>query len=586
MHRLSNRTMRESTPLAERLLPFLRWRHTLAETGVRGDIIAGVTVAMVTLPQALAYAQLAGFPAHYGLYAAMLPAIVGALFGSCPQLSTGPVALTGMLTAASVAPLAAAGSDAYIHLAVWLAILSGVIQISLGALRQGWVLNLLSRPVFVGFINAAALLICFSQIPALIGIDTPRTGALSENFTHYAGALLQPHLATLAFGLGALAALVLLKRLLPRWPIVLLVVAASTIISALNGFETAGGAVVGNIPQTLPSLSLPARPSWETLADLVPAAFVLALVSFLEAASSCKPISEKTGQPWSEDQELIGQGLAKLAAGATSTMPTSGSFSRSALNLATGARTGLAPLISAAIVIAATLSLAHTLHHLPRAVLAAIILHAVINLVDFKAIMRAWRIDTDDGIAAVATFSATLFFAPHIQNGVLTGLLLSLSLLIWRSMKPRIALLGLHEDASYRDLQRFGLPHPHPEVVILRFDGALHFVNAARFIEAVDWARHAQPDTRTVVLSSAGINTIDATGLDAIRTVISRMREEGQTLAFCGLKKQVIDLMERDGLWEDIGPHAIYRHEQAAIDALCPELGAQAKDFDRVEAPR
>lgn len=578
--------MRQATPLADRLLPFLRWRHTLAQVGIRGDVVAGVTVALVTLPQALAYAQLAGFPAHYGLYAAMLPAIVGALFGSCPQLSTGPVALTGMLTAASVAPLAAAGSAAYIHLAVWLALLSGLTQIILGALRQGWVLNLLSRPVFAGFINAAALLICFSQIPALLGTEMPRTGGLSENFTHYASALLQPHVTTLAFGIGALASLVLLKRLLPRWPGVLLIVAVSTVISALSGFESAGGAVVGNIPSVLPSLALPARPSWETLSGMLPAAFVLALVSFLEAASSCKPISEKTGQPWDEDQELIGQGLAKLAAAATSTMPTSGSFSRSALNHAAGARTGLAPLISAAIVIAATLSLAHTLHHLPHAVLAAIILHAVVNLVDFKAIVRAWRIDTDDGIAAVVTFFATLFFAPHIQNGVLTGLLLSLSLLIWRSMKPRIALLGLHEDDSYRDLQRFDLPHPHPTVVILRFDGALHFVNAARFIEAMEWARHAQSDTRIVVLSSAGINTIDATGLDAIRTVIARMREDGQTLAFCGLKKQVVDLMERDGLWEDIGPHAIYRHEQAAIDALCPELGTQAKDFDTVEPPR
>lgn len=562
--------MTEPPRRLERLLPFLRWRNALSREALRADLLAGLIVALVTLPQALAYAQLAGFPAHYGLYAAMLPAVVGALFGSCAQLSTGPVALTGMLTAASVAPLATMGSDAYLAFAVTLGLLAGLMQLGLGLLRQGWVLNLLSQPVFTAFINAAALLICFSQLPALLGASGPRAPQLIDEAARILKVLAAPHMATLGMGLGALIALVALRRLAPRLPGVLVVVVACTALSAAIGFEAGGGAVVGALPSLHPSLHVPPLPQWHQLTGLLPAAFVLALVSFLEAASSAKLITEKTGDPWDENQELIGQGLAKLAAASAGTMPTSTSFSRSALNLANGARTGVAALVSALTVIVAAFALGPWLHPLPLAVLAAIILDAVGRLFKPAALVRVWRIDPDDGLAASATFVATLAFAPNIQNGILTGLLLSLALLIWRSMKPRIALLGLHEDGTHRDLERFGLPHPHPHLVVLRFDGPLHFVNAARFREAVNWARTAQPDVRVVLISAAGINAIDATGLDALRKEAASLAAHGQQLAFCGLKKQVVDVLERDRLWAEIAPHAVYRHERQAIDALAP----------------
>ncbi|KAA3653578.1 MAG: SulP family inorganic anion transporter [Proteobacteria bacterium] len=554
----------------DRLLPFLRWRHDITATALRADALAGLSVALVTIPQSLAYAQLAGFPAHYGLYAAMLPAIIGVLFGSCPQLSTGPVALTGMLTAASVAPLAAMGSDAYLALAITIGLLAGLIQLGLGLLRQGWVLNLLSQPVFAAFINAAALLICFSQLPALLGAAGPREPQLVDEALRILEQMMAPHLPTVALGVGALLALIVLRRHVPRLPGVLAVVVACTILSALTGFEAGGGAVIGDLPALHPSLQLPALPEWHVIAAMLPAAFVLAMVSFLEAASSAKLIAEKTGESWNENQELIGQGLAKLGAAASSTLPTSASFSRSALNLANGARTGIASLVSALAVVVAALAIGQWLHHLPLAVLAAVILDAVGRLFQPAALIRAWRIDADDGLAASATFVATLAFAPNIQNGILTGLLLSLALLIWRSMKPRIALLGLHEDGTHRDLERFGLPHPHPHLVVLRFDGPLHFVNAARFREAVNWARTAQPDVRVVLVSAAGINAIDATGLDAVRSEAANLEAHGQQLAFCGLKKQVIDVLERDSLWADIAPYATFRHERQAIDALAP----------------
>ncbi len=566
-----------------RFFPFLRWRRIWAEHGLRGDLIAGISVALVVVPQSLAYAQLAGFPAHYGLYAAMLPAIVAALFGSSGFLSTGPVALTGMLTAASIAPLATSDSSEFLTLGIALALLAGLIQLLLGVLRQGWVLNLLSRPVFAGFINAAALLICFSQLPVLLGASGPRASQVSAELVRISSALADPHLTTLGFGIATLIALRLFQRFAPRWPGVLVVVAVAIAVSQATDFA-ASGAVVGHIPRSLPTLSIPTLPGWDELGALLPAAFVVALVSFLEAASSCKPLAERAHVHWDENQELIGQGLGKIAASLSGTLPTSGSFSRTALNYKAGARTGLSQLVTAGLVIAATLSLAHLLHDLPKSVLAAIILHAVANLIDFKAMSRVWRVDHDDGLAAWATFGATLVFAPNIQNGILTGLLLSLSLLIWRSMKPRVALLGLHDDTTYRDLERFDLAHPHPKLTILRFDGPLHFVNATRFVDAMEWARRAQPEVKIVILSAAGINAIDTTGLDALAKVVADMRAAGQTLALCGLKKQVIDVLERDPLWQTLAPHAGYRHEHAAVDALSPLLESE-KSFDSADLP-
>lgn len=554
-------------------LPFLAWPAQWREHGLRGDLVAGITVALVLIPQALAYAKLAGLPPHIGLYAALLPAVVAALFGSCGQLSTGPVALTSLLVGASILPLGATAGGDLVGLALLLALLSGLIQLALGALRLGWLLNLLSVPVLMGFVNAAALIICLTQIPPLLGLAMPHSDHLLVDFVRALGGLdaLQPAAAT--FGVGSLAVLVGLKRLWPRLPGVPLVVAATIALSAWTGFAAQGGAVVGAVPAGLPGFSLPPlRP--ELIAALLPAAFVVAMVSFMEAASSAKLICGRTRQPWNQDQELVGQGLGKLAAAFTGGLPVSASFSRSALNYANEARTGLSSLVTAAFVLAALLWFTPLLWHLPKPVLAAIILQAVAGLIDTGVMRRAWRASRDDGAAAAVTFLATLAFAPNIQNGVFTGLILSLALLVYRGMRPRVALLGLHEDGTYRDRERFGLPHPHPRLVILRFDGPLSFVTAATFEDAMLGAARAQESVRVVLVSAAGINAIDATGLHTLASLVERFHGQGQTIAFCGLKKQVIDAMERDGVWARIGAHSNYRTEHQALDALQPALAA------------
>lgn len=555
----------------ERLLPFLAWRHTWSGQSVRSDVIAGVTVALVAIPQALAYAQLAGLPPHMGLYAALLPAVVGALFGSCGPLSTGPVALTALLTGASLIPFAGSGTPEFVTLAILLALLSGLIQLVLGLLRAGWLLNLLSRPVLSGFLNAAALIIAMSQVPAMLGLPAARTSHFLVAFWHTLQNVAAMHVASALFGLGAVTALLLLKRFAPRLPGVLLVVSAATVLSAATGFAEHGGAVVGAIPLGLPTLSLPDF-EWNVAVALVPAAFVIALVSFMEVTSSAKLISARTNLRWNQNQELVGQGLAKLAAAATGTMPVSASLSRSALNFASGARTGLATLVCASAVLLTLLYFTPLLWHLPTAVLAAVILLVVTGLLDFGSLRCAWQASRHDGVAAAATFAATLLFAPNIQNGILTGLLLSLALMLYRDMRPRTALLGLHPDGTYRDLERFDLPHPHPELVILRFDSPLTFVTAATFENAVARAASAQPNVRTVLVSAAGINVIDDTGLHAITTALDRLRVGGQSLAFCGLKKQIIDAMERTGLWRRLGDAAAYRTEHQAVEALVGQL--------------
>ncbi|PKO55261.1 MAG: sodium-independent anion transporter, partial [Betaproteobacteria bacterium HGW-Betaproteobacteria-19] len=292
---------------AERLLPFLAWPQLWAKHGIRGDLVAGITVALVLIPQSLAYAQLGSLPPYIGLYAALLPALIGALFGSCGQLSTGPVALTALLTGASLLPLARPDTPEFLALAVLLALLSGLIQLALGVLRLGWLLNLLSHPVLMGFINAAALVICLSQLPPLLGLALPQGGQFIADLIRAFSSGDGIHLQAALFGLGALATLILLRRTLPRLPGVLLVVIAATALSAVLGFEHSGGAVVGAIPAGLPQLTMPALQT-DAIVALLPTAFVIALVSFMEAASSAKLISGKTRQPWDQNQELIGQG--------------------------------------------------------------------------------------------------------------------------------------------------------------------------------------------------------------------------------------------------------------------------------------
>jgi SulP family sulfate permease len=549
-------------------------RLGLTNENFKHDVIAGITVSLVAIPQSLAYAQLAGVPAYYGLYAAFIPTIVGALVGSSRQLSTGPVALTSLLTAASVAPLAAHGSDLYSAYVILLALLSGVLQIVFGLLRAGILLNFLSHPVLMGFINAAALIIGLSQLPAMLGIPSGQSPHFLTDMWHVVSHIDTTHQISAVFGVSGIVLLVLFRRYAPRFPGVLITVALATCISAAIGYAAMGGRVVGEIPSGLPSLSLPPLTLGASMAQL-PASFVIAIISFMEAVSSAKLIAIRTREPWSENRELIGQGLAKVAAAFCHSMPVSGSFSRSALNLSASARTSLSSVISALCVLMALLFFTSLLYHLPKPVLSAIILMAVIGLVDFSAIRNAWKASRDDGTAAVVTFVATLAFAPNIQNGIVTGMLLSLGLLLFRMTRPRVASLVLHTDGTLVEANGDAEGLLPPRLCAVRFDGGLRFVNVSYFEDALLDQERRHPNVACILIKSSGINGLDASGVEVLRNLVRRFRANGIALAFSGLKPQVHQVMDRAGLTDEIGAGNIFVGDREAIRELVARFDAR-----------
>ena len=553
--------------LLYRLFPFAAWLPRVDRESLRHDLLAGVTVALVAIPQSLAYAQLAGVPAYYGLYAAFLPTVVGALWGSSPQLSTGPVALTSLLTAASLMPLARVGSDEFVHGAVVLALLSGLFQMVFGMLRLGMLLNLLSHPVLMGFINAAALIISLSQLPGLLGVSARQSEHFLADTWHVLTNLDLMHELSLGFGVGAIVLLVALRRFAPRLPGVLITVAALTAISWWFGYADKGGRIVGAIPGGLPGFKLP-QLEWGLVIELVPSGFVIAVISFMEAMSSGKIAAMKTRRPWDENQELVGQGLAKVVGALNGTFPVSGSFSRSALNLATHARTGLSSVIAALFVAATALFLGPLLYHLPKPVLAAIIVLAVVNLLNFRAIRRAWLASRADAIAAILTFVTTLAFAPNIQNGIITGIIVSLALSLYQRMRPRAVEVSLHPDGTLRDAAYWQLPALHPRIAALRFDDSLVFVNAAHFEDAVLRLERTRPGLRFLLVAAGGINETDASGIEVLSNLADHLAEKGVTLVLSGVKKQVREVFDRTGVTAKLGRDNIYATDRLALDDL------------------
>lgn len=554
-----------------RFFPFLDWPRINRQT-FSSDLIAGIAVSLVAIPQSLAYAQLAGVPAYYGLYAAFIPAIVGVLFGSSGILSTGPVAMTSLLTAASVSQFATQGSEQFGAYVTLLALLSGLFQVGLGLARAGVLLNLLSHPVLIGFINAAALIIALSQLPALAGISVPRTEHFLADTWHVVARLDAAHEMSLAFGIAAIVFLYGFRRFAPRLPGVLVAVGLFTLASFVLDFAEHGGQVVGSIPMGLPSFSIPTF-KWSAITALLPSAFVIALISFMEATSSCKVIAIKTRTRWDENQELIGQGLAKIAAAFCHSMPVSGSFSRSAINLASNARTGVSSLVSATFVLLTLMFFTPLLYHLPKPALAAMIILAVANLVNFPAMRQAWLASRDDGIAAVVTFISTLAFSPNIQNGILTGIIISLGTFIYRRMSPRIVAVGLHADGTLRDAARLNLPPLHPRIGALRVDASLFFANVSFFEDAVLKLERENPDMKFILIAAQGINYLDASGVETLRNLVKRLRECGITLAISGAKQQISDVMERTGLARAIGDANIFSTDKLALEALYLRVG-------------
>lgn len=560
-----------------RFLPFLRW-FPMSGDGVKADFMAGITVALVLIPQSMAYAQLAGMPAYYGLYASFLPVAVAAMWGSSNQLGTGPVAVVSLLTASSLAVFAVPGSPDFIALAIMLSLLVGLIQLALGVFKLGVIVNFLSHPVIVGFTNAAAIIIALSQVSKLFGVPMGRSEHFIHDIVGVFSLIGDTHLPTLAMGVLAIAIMWSIRKYKPKWPGVLVAVAITTSLAWAIGFEQAlGGKVVGGIPQGLPSVAMPML-DMSKIKELLAAALVISLVGFMEAISIAKAIAAKTKQRLDPNQELVGQGLSNVVGAFTQAFPVSGSFSRSAVNMNANARTGLSSVITALFVLLTLLFLTPLLYHLPQAVLAAIIIMAVIGLVNFQAVKHAWHANRHDGIAAVVTFVATLAFAPHLDNGIMVGAGLALVLFLLRTMKPRVAQLGRYPDGTLRDIKVNPDIPTSEHVVAMRFDGQLYFANVAFFEDTVLEALADHPKASFFLVVGDGINQLDASGEEVIHHLVTRLRDAGVTLVFSGLKKQVLDVMRATGLFDLVTQNNIFATENQALASIYERLGDAAGD--------
>ena len=534
--------MQKSAKLLK-LFPFLAWPG-LTLPLLKGELSAGVTVGLMMIPQAVAYAAVAGMPLVTGIYAALLPALVAAMWSSSARLSVGPTALTALMVGSALIGLAQPGSADWVNLAVWLALLTGLAQMLLGFVGFGWLLNIISAPVLMGFTQAAALLILTSQLPAMLGFKG-NFYAMAEQVWSQLSHQHMPmfHHTAALFGIVSLIFLLLAKRFVPRFPAVVVLMLAASFISYQFGFEVSGGAVVGALPAGLPSFYVPSMLSLDTFGQLLLPVLVITLVSFIETASSAKVESQKGGQNggkiWNQNQDLIGQGLAKIASGFSGAFPTSSSFSRSALNLYAGAKTAWASVVGVIMAMLALLFFMPGLHHVPQSVLAAIVVAAIYTLLAPTNFVRLWRVSKMETVSALATFVVTALSAPKLYWGIITGLILGLGHFLYLRLHPRIIEVGLHSDGSLRDRHLWHLPALGHNLYALRMDAELDFASASEFERTISTHLTAHPSTQSVCLFAQPINRIDATGLEVFSQVRRMLLERGITLHISGIKLPV-----------------------------------------------
>jgi len=710
-----------------KIFPFLLWFKGYNGSKFQIDLMAGITVAMVLIPQSMAYAQLAGLPAYYGLYAAFLPPMVAALFGSSRQLATGPVAVVSLMSAASLEPLATAGGPQFIAYSIVLALTVGIFQLTLGVLRLGMVVNFLSHPVINGFTNAAAIIIASSQFSKFFGVYVDKAPHHYETMLRVGKAALDyTHVPSLLYGIGAVVIMVVLKKVNPRIPNVLVAVAVTTVISLMSGFNNdafvdvskvyldgfshkveafnhvvaeieiigaeraelgtevdeqkkletgghgksieliqleakvamltvkmneakhhahvyrkelrdmkfeavktgegdaaqfafyskeaipagintdggiwrlkvknspldaskltimGGGAIVGKIPTGL-SFAMPGTVkdpatgektgeksllSLKTFLKLLPTAIIISLLGFMEAIAIAKAMAAKTGQKLDANQELIGQGLGNILGSFGGSYAISGSFSRSAVNLQAGAVSGISSVVTSLVVVLTLYFFTPLLYHLPQATLAAVIMMAVIGLVNTKGFVHAWKAQWYDGAISVGSFLVTLYFAPHLDKGIMVGVAFTMAVFLYKSMRPVVASLSMHEDKVLKSAEHYRLKGCR-HISVVRFDGILFFANASYLDEQVAKFRTEQPDLRYILLDASGINDMDASGEEALAQVTSRLRSAGLGFAMCGVKGQVMAVMERTGLLDKIGKENLYSDTGQAVKFIAATI--------------
>lgn len=531
-----------------RFLPAASWLRSYDRADLRPDLAAGITIAAMLVPQGMAYALLAGLPPEVGLYAATVPVLVYALLGTSRQLAVGPVAIVSLLTASALAPIVEEGSASYLAAAAVLALLVGVIHLVLGFGRLGFLVNLLSHSVLVGFTAAAAIIIGFSQVKHVLGVAVPRQEQFVDTVRAVGEQFGDIHGPTLVIGIASLVVLLAAKRVMPRLPAALLVVAGSTLAVDLLDLEAEGVAVVGDIPDSLPVFGVPDAPG-SLMADLAVAAVVITVVGFMESIAVAKVYARRHRYDLDPDQELIGLGAANVASGLFGGYPVTGGFSRTAVNDTAGARTPLASVVTALLVLITIALLTPLLVSLPKAALGAVIMVAVAGLIDVGEMRHIASVKRSDLIGMGVAFVATL--ALGIEIGIVLAVVASMLVVFARMSRPHTAVLGrIDGTTSYRNISRFPEAVVPRDVTVLRIDASLSFVNAANVKATLIAAADAAP--AAVVLDASGINDIDATGVEALRDVLTECADRGVPLHIADVKGPVRDVLHRSGLWTEL----------------------------------
>ena len=561
-----------------RYFPFLEWIKNYDSDLFKGDLSAGITVAVMLIPQGMAYAMIAGLPPVYGLYAAIFPQMVYAFMGSSRHLAVGPVAMDSLLVATALNTIAVVDANHYISLAIFLALFMGLIQVFLGFLKFGFLVNFLSQPVISGFTSAAAVVIGMTQLKHVIGIDLPSHHLIQKIFHSLWQSNEEIHLFTLLITLGSIALIFAIKYLSHRIPAALIVVVASTLLTAQLSWNEKGLNIVGPIPEGLPSIQLQSI-SLEEVYQLLPMALTLALIAFLEAISVAKAIEIKEKKETiNPNQELIALGTANILGSLFQSYPTTGGFSRTAVNHQSGAKTGIASLISATLVALTLMFFTDWFYHLPKAVLGAIILTAVINLIDLKYPYKLWKTHREEFFVLLFTFAVTLVMG--IKEGVLLGTLVALSLMIYRSSQPHIAVLGRIKGTSrFRNVLRFSEEiETFPGVLIIRFDGQLFFGNHTYFKKQI--AKRLEEEKNKIqflVIDAGPIHYIDASAYNTLENWVQDLQQKNIKVLWVKAIGPIRDIFYRDGLVKIVDKRNFFSNLDTAIKHI------QGEEIPKIE---
>lgn len=546
--------------------PFIKWLSSYKKAYFLKDLIAGLTVGVILIPQGMAYAMIAGLPPVYGLYASVVPILVYVFFGTSRQLAIGPVAMDSMLVAAGLGALAITNTEDYITMAIVLAFMVGAVQFVLGVFRMGFLVNFLSRPVINGFTSGAAIMIIFSQLKHLLGADIVGSNKFIRLLVNVFQKIGETNLADLTIGLIGIVLIILLKKISKKIPGILLVVVLGILAVYFLGLEKHGIKIVGEIPKGLPNFQVP-NINMENMKSLWPIALTLALIGYLEAVSIGKSIEEKNNtETIDANQELIALGASNMLGSFFRSYPVTSSFSRSAINNESGAKTNLAALFSIAIVVLTLLFLTPLFYFLPKAILASIIMVSVFGLIDIKYPMELWKYRKDEFLVLLATFICTVFVG--IKEGILIGVLFSLLLMVYRTSNPHFAVLGNVKDSDYyKNVNRFGKEVVvRDDILIIRFDAQLYFGNSLYFKTELFNQIDAKGDTlKCVILNAETINYIDSTAVQMLINVIKEIHTRDIQFYVAGAIGPARDIIFNSGIITELHREFLFVKTSEAV---------------------